>query len=357
MVQSLTRTTRSLVAPAALVQRRDDRLARAGLGQRRARVLEVEEHLVGGQGPRLVDELLAGARHRQAGPAGAAVTRSVGLAGLADGSSVEVGCGVARRCWHGGETPRRARDPPLTRTAEQLVTPSASGSASSSPLATIRTSPRTAPSRPRRHRRPHQHLQPRRPADLRALRDRQRRPAVGQHAAAGRGTPRAPRPPTRSPGPRPRRPAGQNTRACTCHVSRSTATTASPVSVRAWPRGSPPGRAAARATASGATGRNANGDPGRRDPGGQVRVEVVRRRDRRRAASASPARSGPTSGAAARHLGARRRRPAPAAAPPRTPARRRRGGSCPRSASAHAAPMLGCPAKGSSRAGVKIRSR
>ena len=36
-----------LVAPAALVQRRDDVLARLGLGQRRAGVLEVEEHLVG----------------------------------------------------------------------------------------------------------------------------------------------------------------------------------------------------------------------------------------------------------------------------------------------------------------------
>jgi hypothetical protein len=38
-----------LLAPAALVQRRDDVLAGAGLGQRRARVLQVQEHLVGGQ--------------------------------------------------------------------------------------------------------------------------------------------------------------------------------------------------------------------------------------------------------------------------------------------------------------------
>jgi hypothetical protein len=69
-----------LLAPAALVERLDDRLARPGLGQRRAGVLEVEEDLVGVEGPGLVDELLARTRHGEAGPAGADLGRGHGTA-------------------------------------------------------------------------------------------------------------------------------------------------------------------------------------------------------------------------------------------------------------------------------------
>ena len=57
-----------LARPVALVQRRDDVGARVDLGQRRHRVLEVEEHLVGGQALRLAEHLRVRARHRQAGP-------------------------------------------------------------------------------------------------------------------------------------------------------------------------------------------------------------------------------------------------------------------------------------------------
>ena len=79
------------VAPAALVQRRHDRLAGAGLGQRGARVLEVEEDLVGGQGPGLVDELLAGPRYRQAGPAGTGDGGAHGRLLVGEGTGVGAG--------------------------------------------------------------------------------------------------------------------------------------------------------------------------------------------------------------------------------------------------------------------------
>jgi hypothetical protein len=59
-----------LVAPAALVQRRDDVLAGTGLGQRSARVLQVEEHLVGGQALGLLEEPGVAARDGQVGTAG-----------------------------------------------------------------------------------------------------------------------------------------------------------------------------------------------------------------------------------------------------------------------------------------------
>ncbi len=63
-----------LVAPPALVERRDDVLARAGLGQWRAGVLEIEEHLVGGQTLRLLEEARVAA--------GDGETRTAGTEGL-----------------------------------------------------------------------------------------------------------------------------------------------------------------------------------------------------------------------------------------------------------------------------------
>ena len=66
-----------LVAPAALVQRRHDVLAGAGLGQRRAGVLQVEEDMVGGQPLGLLQEARVRARDGQAGAAG---TQGGGLA-------------------------------------------------------------------------------------------------------------------------------------------------------------------------------------------------------------------------------------------------------------------------------------
>ena len=59
-----------LVAPAALVQRRDDVLAGAGLGQRRAGVLQVEEDLVGGQPLGLLQEPGVAAGDGQVGTTG-----------------------------------------------------------------------------------------------------------------------------------------------------------------------------------------------------------------------------------------------------------------------------------------------
>ena len=59
-----------LVAPAALVQRGDDVLAGTGLGQRRAGVLQVQEHLVGGQALGLLQEPGVAARDGEVGTAG-----------------------------------------------------------------------------------------------------------------------------------------------------------------------------------------------------------------------------------------------------------------------------------------------
>jgi len=59
-----------LLAPAALVQGRHDVLAGTGLGQRRARVLQVEEDLVGRQALGLLQEPGVAARDGEVGTAG-----------------------------------------------------------------------------------------------------------------------------------------------------------------------------------------------------------------------------------------------------------------------------------------------
>src|SRR5215470_16837386 len=59
-----------LAAPAAGVQRGDHVAPGRLLGRRGDRVLEIEEHLVGGEAAGLVQEPLAAARHRQAGAPG-----------------------------------------------------------------------------------------------------------------------------------------------------------------------------------------------------------------------------------------------------------------------------------------------
>ena len=64
-----------LAAPAAGVQRRDHAAPGRLLGRRGDRVLQIEEHLVGGQAAGLVQEPGAAARHRQAGPAGPVLLR------------------------------------------------------------------------------------------------------------------------------------------------------------------------------------------------------------------------------------------------------------------------------------------
>jgi hypothetical protein len=66
-----------LAVPAALVEGIHDDLAGARLGERRAGVLEVEEHHVGRQATSLVDHLRVGAGDREAGPA-RTVTRAHG---------------------------------------------------------------------------------------------------------------------------------------------------------------------------------------------------------------------------------------------------------------------------------------
>ena len=70
-----------LLAPAALVQRRDDVLAGAGLGQRRAGVLEVEEHLVGRQALGLLQEPGVAARDGEVGTTGSELGHGASAAG------------------------------------------------------------------------------------------------------------------------------------------------------------------------------------------------------------------------------------------------------------------------------------
>src|SRR5262249_48541343 len=64
-----------LAAPAAGVQRGRHVAPRRLLGRRGDRVLQIEEHLVGGQAAGLVQEPLAAARHRQAGAPGSVLFR------------------------------------------------------------------------------------------------------------------------------------------------------------------------------------------------------------------------------------------------------------------------------------------
>ena len=77
MVQVVDPHHPGLAGPVALVQRRDDVGARVSLASGDDRVLEVEEHLVGGQTLRLAEHLGVAARHREAGTARA---QAAGLA-------------------------------------------------------------------------------------------------------------------------------------------------------------------------------------------------------------------------------------------------------------------------------------
>ncbi len=287
MVQSFTRTTRIFPSQppsfsASTIVLRAPGLASGAQASSRSR-----NTWSAGERPGLVDELLAGPGHGEAGPAGAQLGGSHeraprrGRRRLSAMLARRDAAVDSRGDWfltHGEAIPSRQR--------EQLPT--------SDPhdAALHRASPDGSAAR-----RLDQHRQLRRPPDLRALPRRGTRSARRARARPGRrGTPLARRPPTPWPGPRPPR-----------HPGRTSAGGPPPPRGRRRPRRARPGPA--RSRLHGRRGRARRASHGvRRAPAGTRRTRPPRHPGRRlpvstssgpsptAAASAPASSAGPTSG-------------------------------------------------------------